>query len=114
MLMVYASIAMVILSLIVKFLHLGGEVGLFFIAAIAVIPLAGVMGKATEEIAAVKGPAIGGLMNATLGNATELIIAVMALSEGYTEIVKSIYNRFHNRKSSSGSGGKPSCRRRKI
>jgi len=88
MLMVYASLVLIIISLIVKFAHLGGEIGTFFIAAVAIIPLAGVMGKATEEIATVKGPAIGGLMNATLGNATELIIAIMALREGYLEIVK--------------------------
>lgn len=88
MVMVYISIVMVIISLIVKFTHTGGATGLFFIAAIAIIPLAGVLGKATEEVADRRGPAIGGLLNATLGNATELIIAIMALRQGYIDIVK--------------------------
>ncbi|MEL7521267.1 MAG: cation transporter, partial [Cyanobacteria bacterium J06553_1] len=62
---------------------------IFVTAGLAIIPLAGWMGAATEEIAVVLGPSLGGLMNATFGNATELIIAVFALREGLVNVVKS-------------------------
>jgi Ca2+:H+ antiporter len=51
----------------------------FATACLAVLPLAGLMGEATEHIAARTGPTIGGLLNATFGNAAELIIAIMGL-----------------------------------
>ena len=66
-----------------------GELAVFATAAIAIIPLAGWMGQATEEIAVVLGPSLGGLLNATFGNATELIIALIALNEGLITVVKS-------------------------
>ncbi|MGD1852921.1 MAG: calcium/proton exchanger [Leptolyngbyaceae cyanobacterium] len=66
-----------------------GELILFVTAAIAIIPLAGWMGHATEEIAVVLGPSLGGLLNATFGNATELIIALIALNQGLITVVKS-------------------------
>lgn len=62
---------------------------IFVTAALAIIPLAGWMGTATEEIAVVLGPSLGGLMNATFGNATELIIAIFALRAGLVNVVKS-------------------------
>lgn len=65
------------------------ELAVFITAAIAIIPLAGWMGHATEEIAVVLGPSLGGLLNATFGNATELIIALIALNEGLINVVKS-------------------------
>ena len=64
------------------------ETLLFFVAGLAVIPLAGWMGRATEHLAARSGPGIGGLLNATFGNAAELIIALIALSEGLIGVVK--------------------------
>lgn len=66
-----------------------GELIVFVTAAIAIIPLAGWMGHATEEIAVVVGPSLGGLLNATFGNATELIIALIALNAGLVNVVKS-------------------------
>ena len=66
-----------------------GELAVFATAAIAIIPLAGWMGHATEEIAVVVGPSLGGLLNATFGNATELIIALIALNAGLINVVKS-------------------------
>jgi Ca2+:H+ antiporter len=66
-----------------------GELTVFVTAALAIIPLAGWMGHSTEEIAVVVGPSIGGLLNATFGNATELIIALIALNEGLVNVVKS-------------------------
>jgi Ca2+:H+ antiporter len=60
----------------------------FSLAALGVIPLAHLMGQATEHLADKTGPTWGGLLNATFGNAAELIIAIIALSQGLTEIVK--------------------------
>jgi Ca2+:H+ antiporter len=60
----------------------------FLTAAISLIPLAGLIGLGTECLAQRSGPAVGGLMNATFGNAAELIIAVVALGEGHVELVK--------------------------
>jgi Ca2+:H+ antiporter len=60
----------------------------FITACLAILPLAGLMGDATEHLTHHTGPAIGGLMNASFGNAAELIIAFMALRAGETEIVK--------------------------
>jgi Ca2+:H+ antiporter len=60
----------------------------FFSSALGVIPTASLMGKATEELADRSGPAIGGLLNVTFGNAPELIIALFALNKGLQEVVK--------------------------
>lgn len=65
-----------------------GSLAIFITAGIAILPLAAWMGTATEEIAVVTGPVIGGLMNATFGNATELIIALVALRAGLIGVVK--------------------------
>lgn len=72
------------------FLKLSGysPVLLFVAACISIIPLSGYMGKATEEIAIYVGPRVGGLLNATFGNAAELIITVFALKSGLVEVVK--------------------------
>lgn len=64
------------------------ETALFFVAAIAIVPLAGWMGRATEQLASRSGAGVGGLLNATFGNAAELIIALVALSKGLTGVVK--------------------------
>ncbi len=61
---------------------------IFFTACAAIIPLAGLMGRATEQIADHAGEGIGGLLNATFGNAAELIIAIVALRAGQIDIVK--------------------------
>jgi Ca2+:H+ antiporter len=61
---------------------------LFICAGLAIIPLAGLMGEATEELARQVGQGIGGLFNATFGNAAELIIALLALSKGLMGVVK--------------------------
>lgn len=60
----------------------------FLTAAISLVPLAGLIGLGTEELARRSGPAVGGFLNATFGNAAELIIAVVALGEGHVELVK--------------------------
>jgi Ca2+:H+ antiporter len=60
----------------------------FATSALAVIPAAGMLGRATEEVAARTGPRFGGLLNATLGNAAELIITLFAIRAGLLELVK--------------------------
>jgi Ca2+:H+ antiporter len=61
---------------------------IFFAAAIAILPLAAWMGHATEQLAERTGEGIGGLLNATFGNAAELIIALAALRAGLHDVVK--------------------------
>jgi Ca2+:H+ antiporter len=65
-----------------------GDITLFVLAAAALIPLAWLIGEATEHAAHHTGPGIGGFLNATFGNAPELIIALLAVNEGLTEVVR--------------------------
>jgi len=60
----------------------------FLAASVGIVPLAGLMGRGTEELAARAGPRLGGLINGTLGNAAELIIAFFAIKAGLLELVK--------------------------
>jgi Ca2+:H+ antiporter len=64
------------------------ETLLFFLSGAALIPLAAWLGRATEHLSARAGPGIGGLLNATLGNAPELILSLAALSKGLIVVVK--------------------------
>lgn len=85
-----------ILNLLLVFLPVSIGLGLahanptyvFLTSCLAILPLAGLMGEATEHLTHHTGPGIGGLLNASFGNAAELIIAFMALRAGETEIVK--------------------------
>src|SRR4051812_25293318 len=61
---------------------------IFAAACLAIVPLAGWLGRATEHLASHTGEGVGGLLNATFGNAAELIIAVMALRKGLYTVVK--------------------------
>jgi Ca2+:H+ antiporter len=65
-----------------------GSPWVFLTAAAALIPLAGLIGLGTEQLARRSGPGWGGFLNATFGNAAELIIAVVALRSGHVELVK--------------------------
>jgi Ca2+:H+ antiporter len=65
-----------------------GALPVFVFACVAIIPLAGMMGEATERLAAKLGAGIGGLLNATFGNAAELIIALVAIRQGLYDVVK--------------------------
>ena len=65
-----------------------GDVWVFILSAVGVIPMAGYIGSATESLASFTGPRIGGLLNATLGNAAELIITLMAVRAGLLDLVK--------------------------
>ncbi len=74
-------------AILAELLH-WGEVLLFATSALAVIPLAGLMGESTEALAEKTGPRLGGLLNATLGNAAELIITLFAVKAGLLDLVK--------------------------
>jgi Ca2+:H+ antiporter len=67
---------------------LHNETALFVCSGLAIVPLAGIMGRATEQLAERMGQGIGGLLNATFGNAAELIIGLMALHKGLIGVVK--------------------------
>lgn len=80
-------LSLIPISIAAEVLH-WNPIVIFFTSVLAIMPLAKFMGQATEEIAVVSGPTIGGLLNATFGNAAELIIALVALNAGLTEVVK--------------------------
>ena len=84
---IYSLLVFVPIAFLVKFLHLG-ELWLFITSALAIIPLAKILGTATEELALRVGSGIGGLLNATFGNAVEMIIAFFALQRGLYDVVK--------------------------
>ena len=75
------------IAIALEFMH-ADPVWIFVASSAAIIPLAGLMGKATEHLAEKIGAGIGGLLNATFGNAAELIIALIALRAGLHEVVK--------------------------
>ena len=75
------------ITAIAAFFHVS-SVWLFFLSAIAIVPLAKYIGQVTEELAARTSAALGGLLNVTFGNATELIISAFALQAGLIEVVK--------------------------
>jgi Ca2+:H+ antiporter len=75
------------IGLLLELVH-ANPVLVFGASAGAILPLTGYMGKATEHLAERTGPGIGGLLNATFGNAAELIIALMALQKGLHGVVK--------------------------
>src|SRR5215216_4517243 len=66
----------------------GSPLWTFLASGLAIVPLAGWMGKATESLAERLGAGIGGLLNATFGNAAEMIIAFQGLRAGLTDVVK--------------------------
>lgn len=77
----------VVVAFVAEFLF-PNPILVFVCCCLGLIPLAGFLGEATEELAVHTGPRIGGLLNATLGNAAELIITIVALREGKFELVK--------------------------
>src|SRR2546429_4025735 len=64
------------------------EMAIFIFSAISLIPLAALIGRATEDLECVVGPIAGGLLNATFGNAPEIIIGLFALQQGLISVVK--------------------------
>jgi Ca2+:H+ antiporter len=84
----FASLALGPATILVDRLTDVGDMTLFVLAAIALVPLAWLIGDATEQAADHTGPGIGGFLNATFGNAPELIIALIAVNEGLFEVVR--------------------------
>jgi Ca2+:H+ antiporter len=74
-------------AVVLEVLH-AAPVAVFTVAALGILPLAGIIGHATEDLAIRSGPKIGGLLNATFGNVTELIISFFLILRGETEVVK--------------------------
>jgi Ca2+:H+ antiporter len=81
-------LVLVPVALTMEFVVHAGDTWVFVSSALAVIPLAGLIGRATEHLAEHVGAGLGGLLNATFGNAAELIIAVVALRAGLYDLVK--------------------------
>jgi Ca2+:H+ antiporter len=75
-------------AIALEFLKPDAHTLIFIVSALAIIPLAGWLGTATEQLAHHTGEGIGGLLNATFGNAAELIIAIMAVNRGLYPVVK--------------------------
>ncbi|MBE2212445.1 MAG: calcium/proton exchanger [Opitutaceae bacterium] len=73
---------------VVEHLHLASSTVLFVLSVLAIVPLATLLSHATESVAAKTGDSVGGLLNATLGNLTELVIALTALKAGQYMLVK--------------------------
>jgi Ca2+:H+ antiporter len=83
----YALLALGPVTVVLNYVGIDDNL-LFVLAAAALIPLAWLIGEATEHAAHHTGPGIGGFLNATFGNAPELIIALLAVNEGLTEVVR--------------------------
>src|SRR3954469_6973633 len=77
----YWLLAAIPVAITLHFMH-APAVWVFAFSCLAIIPLAGLMGRATEYLAETMGAGGGGLLNATFGNAAELIIALFALAKG--------------------------------
>src|SRR5581483_3082931 len=84
---VYALTILVPIAFALELLH-APATAIFVVSALALVPLAAILGRATEEVAIYTGPKVGSLLNATLGNAAELIITIIALQKGLPEVVK--------------------------
>ena len=84
----WSSLALAPATILVDLIFDIGDSASFVLAAAALIPLAWLIGEATEHAAHRTGPRIGGFLNATFGNAPELIIALLAVAAGSTEVVR--------------------------
>jgi Ca2+:H+ antiporter len=84
----WASLALAPVAIVLHYFAEIGDTAEFVLASAALIPLAWLIGEATEHAAHHTGPGIGGFLNATFGNAPELIIALLAVNEGLTEVVR--------------------------
>lgn len=83
----YSLLVFVPVAVVAQYLALPSSL-VFVCAALAIVPLAKLIGEATEELTTYTGAAVGGFLNATFGNAPELIIAALALNAGLIDVVK--------------------------
>jgi Ca2+:H+ antiporter len=86
--LLWASLGLAPITIVIRFAFDVGDVALFVLSAISLVPLAWLIGEATEHAAKETGPGIGGFLNATFGNAPELIIALFAVNDGLVEVVR--------------------------
>jgi Ca2+:H+ antiporter len=84
----WGSLVLAPVAIAARFLFDAGDVPLFVLAAAALIPLAWLIGEATDYAAEHTGPGVGGFLNASFGNAPELIIALFAVNEGLPDVVR--------------------------
>ena len=84
----WASLALTPVVLAARFVFDAGATTLFVLAALALLPLAWLIGEATEHAAEHTGPGVGGFLNASFGNAPELIIALFAVADGLPNVVR--------------------------
>jgi Ca2+:H+ antiporter len=76
------------IAVVLRYTQPESQTLIFLVACLAILPLAGCLGRATEHLAAHTGEGVGGLLNATFGNAAEMIIAPAALQKGLHDVVK--------------------------
>jgi Ca2+:H+ antiporter len=86
--LLWASLVLAPVTFLLRYAVHAGDVTLFAVAAIALVPLAWLIGEATEHAGEHTGPGIGGFLNASFGNAPELIIALLAVGEGLPDVVR--------------------------
>jgi len=87
-LLLWASLVLAPLAIVLRYAAGVGDVALFLVSAAALVPLAWLIGEATERAAVHTGPGIGGFLNASFGNAPELIIAIFAIDDGLLNVVR--------------------------
>src|SRR5438093_1690207 len=83
-----SGLALALLAAVLRWVVEAGDVAVFCVSAIALVPLAWLIGEATEHAAEHTGPGVGGFLNATFGNAPELIIALFAVGDGLPDVVR--------------------------
>src|SRR5256886_5413324 len=86
--LLFVSLVLTPVTIAVHFLLHAGSTADFVLAAAALVPLAWLIGEATEHAAGHTGPGIGGFLNASFGNAPELIIALLAVADGLPDVVR--------------------------
>src|SRR5438093_240185 len=86
--LLWASLAVAPAAAVLRYAVHADDVVLFAVSAVALIPLAWLIGEATEHAAEHTGPGIGGFLNASFGNAPELIIALFAIADGLPDVVR--------------------------
>ena len=84
----WGSLVLAPLTLVARYVFDLGDVPLFILSALALVPLAWLIGEATDHAGEHTGPGIGGFLNASFGNAPELIIALFAISDGLPDVVR--------------------------
>jgi Ca2+:H+ antiporter len=85
---IYPLALLVPVVLVLEWVGFENHTVMFLLSAFALVPLSAMLGEATERVAEFTGPKIGGFLNATFGNAPELIITIVALREGLIDVVK--------------------------